>query len=128
MEKVFPASRISVPRSKHRSILDLPGSGSSGLAHRRYPGPQTTDSEMKSKRTIPARPSARKPAAISRRPVPNPFPPATRHLGKRFLQFAELPEPERRGRRRTTTLLSRTRIELLRFAVLALMSLINDCK
>ena len=50
---------------------------------------------MKSKRTIPTRPGARKPAATRRPLVPNPFAPATRRLAKRLLQFAELPEPER---------------------------------
>lgn len=34
-------------------------------------------------------------AARPRRRVPNPFPPATRRLAKRLLQFAGLPEPER---------------------------------
>ena len=50
---------------------------------------------MKSQRRTPARPGAQKPAANRRPPVPNPFAPATRHLAKRLLQFAELPEPER---------------------------------
>ena len=50
---------------------------------------------MKSKRTTPARPGARKPAVTRRPPVPNPLPLAARRLTKRLLQFAELPEPER---------------------------------
>jgi len=44
---------------------------------------------MKSKRTRPA------PAAPRGRRVPNPFPPVTRRLAKRLLEFAELPEPDR---------------------------------
>ena len=60
-----------------------------------YPGPETTDTEMKSRPTPPARPGARKPAASRRPAVPNPFPLATRRLAKRILQFTELPEPER---------------------------------
>jgi hypothetical protein len=50
---------------------------------------------MKSKRTTPARPRARKTADPRRRRVPNPLTPANRRLGKRLLQFYELPEPER---------------------------------
>ena len=50
---------------------------------------------MNTKHPAPTRHHARTPAAPRRRPVPNPFPLATRRLAKRLLEFAELPEPER---------------------------------
>lgn len=50
---------------------------------------------MKSKRTKPAPASTREPAAPRGGRVPNPFPPATRRLAKRLLQFHELAEPDR---------------------------------
>jgi hypothetical protein len=50
---------------------------------------------MKSKRTVAARHRARKAAAPRRRRASNPLTPAHQRLGKRLLQFYELPEPDR---------------------------------
>jgi hypothetical protein len=49
---------------------------------------------MKAKRTAPAHLRARKTAGPRRRRVVNPLPPADRRLGKKLLQFYELPEPK----------------------------------